>query len=41
MSKGIEKLIGVSVAKIRKGRELTQAQLAEMIDTTVETIKKT
>lgn len=40
MSKGVEKLIGISIAKIRKDRELTQAQLAEMIDTTVETISR-
>ncbi len=40
MSKGVEKLIGISIAKIREDRELTQAQLAEMIDTTVETISR-
>jgi transcriptional regulator with XRE-family HTH domain len=40
MSEGIEKLIGHSIARIRKDRELTQAQLAEMIDTTVETISR-
>ncbi|MBM4141657.1 MAG: helix-turn-helix transcriptional regulator [Nitrospira sp.] len=40
MSKGVEKLVGVSIARIRKDRELTQAQLAEMIDTTVETISR-
>src|SRR4030042_4777169 len=40
MSEGVEKLIGLSIAKIRKDRELTQAQLAEMIDTTVETISR-
>jgi len=40
MSKGVEKLIGISIARIRKDRELTQAQLAEMIDTTVETISR-
>lgn len=39
-SEGIEKLIGLSIAKIRKDRELTQAQLAEMIDTTVETVSR-
>ncbi len=40
MSKGVEKLTGISIAKIRKDRELTQAQLAEMIDTTVETVSR-
>lgn len=40
MSKGVEKLVGVSIARIRKDRELTQAQLAEIIDTTVETISR-
>lgn len=39
-SEGIEKLIGLSIAKIRKDRELTQAQLAEMIDITVETVSR-
>ena len=36
----VEKLIGSSIARIRKDRELTQAQLAEIIDTTVETISR-
>jgi len=40
MPEGVEKLIGISIARIRKDRELTQAQLAEMIDTTVETISR-
>lgn len=40
MTKGVEKLIGISIARIRKDRELTQAQLAEIIDTTVETISR-
>jgi len=40
MLEGVEKLIGISIARIRKDRELTQAQLAEMIDTTVETISR-
>lgn len=40
MSEGIEKVIGVRIAKIRKDRELTQAKLAEMVDTTVETISR-
>ena len=40
MTKGIEKQVGVSIAKARKDRELTQAQLAEMIDTTVETVSR-
>jgi len=39
-SDSVEKLIGSSIARIRKDRELTQAQLAEMIDTTVETISR-
>jgi len=40
MSKSIEKLIGISIARTRKDRELTQAQLSEMIDTTVETVSR-
>lgn len=37
---GVEKLIGLNIARIRKDRDLTQAQLAELIDTTVETISR-
>ncbi len=40
MSGDIEKLIGCRIAQLRKDRELTQAQLAEMIDTAVETISR-
>ncbi len=40
MSKGIEKFIGSSIARVRKDREMTQAQLAELIDTAVETISR-
>ncbi len=40
MSGDIEKLIGHRIAGLRKERELTQAQLAEMIDTAVETISR-
>jgi len=40
MTKCIEKQIGISIARARKDRELTQAQLAEMIDTTVETVSR-
>lgn len=40
MPKDIEKFIGLSIARVRKDREMTQAQLAEMIDTTVETISR-
>ena len=40
ISDSVEKLIGSSIARIRKDRELTQAQLAEIIDTTVETISR-
>jgi len=39
-AEGFEKLIGANIAGIRKHRELTQAQLAEMIDTTIETISR-
>jgi len=38
--KSITKLIGSNIAVIRKDRELTQAQLAEMIDAAVETISR-
>jgi transcriptional regulator with XRE-family HTH domain len=40
MSGNIEKLIGRRIAQLRKDRELTQAQLAETIDTAVETISR-
>lgn len=40
MSKNVEKLIGEQIAKIRKERELTQSQLAEMIDVSTETISR-
>ena len=39
MSK-VEKLIGSQIANIRKEREITQAELAEKIDVTVETISR-
>ena len=39
-SENLGKLIGASIARLRKDREMTQAQLAEMIDTTVETISR-
>lgn len=39
-SESLGKLIGANIARIRKDRELTQSQLAEMIDTTVETISR-
>jgi transcriptional regulator with XRE-family HTH domain len=35
-----EKLIGSHIARFRKERELTQAELAEKIDVTVETISR-
>jgi transcriptional regulator with XRE-family HTH domain len=40
MSTKVEKLIGSQIARIRKEREITQAELAEMIDVTVETISR-
>lgn len=40
MSTKAEKLIGSQIAKIRKEREMTQAELAERIDVTVETISR-
>ncbi|RJQ41882.1 MAG: XRE family transcriptional regulator [Nitrospiraceae bacterium] len=39
-SKKVGKLIGAQIARIRKEREITQAQLAETIDVTVETISR-
>ncbi len=40
MSIKVEKLIGSQIARVRKERELTQANLAEKIDVTVETISR-
>jgi transcriptional regulator with XRE-family HTH domain len=40
MSTKVEKLIGSQIARIRKEREITQAELAETIDVTVETISR-
>jgi len=40
MPEGLEKYIGANVAKARKERELTQAQLAETVNTTIETISR-
>lgn len=40
MSNSVEKLIGEQIAKIRKERELTQSQLAELIDVSTETISR-
>lgn len=40
MSKVVEKLIGGQIAKLRKDRELTQGQLAELVDVSTETISR-
>lgn len=40
MQDNLEKVIGRHIAKIRKGRQLSQAQLAEMIDVAPETISR-
>ena len=40
MSSHIEKQIGSHIAKIRKERGLTQSELAELIDVTIETISR-
>lgn len=40
MSSDIEKLLGSHIAKIRKGRGLTQSELAELIDVSIETISR-
>jgi transcriptional regulator with XRE-family HTH domain len=40
MPKDIEKLIGAQVARIRKEREFTQEQLAELVDVATETISR-
>lgn len=40
MSKNVEKLIGEQIARLRKERELTQSQLAELIDVSTETISR-
>ncbi len=40
MSTNIEKLIGAHLARIRKDRGLTQSELAELIDVTIETISR-
>ena len=40
MSNKINELIGKRVAKIRKERELKQAELAELIDVTIETVSR-
>jgi len=40
MSANIEKQIGAHLAKIRKERGLTQSELAELIDVTIETISR-
>jgi transcriptional regulator with XRE-family HTH domain len=40
MSKDVEKLIGGQIARLRKERELTQGQLAELVDVSTETISR-
>ncbi len=40
MTKSVEKLIGVQIAKIRNDREITQERLAELINVTPETISR-
>ncbi len=40
MSEDLKKFIGLRIARIRKDRELTQARLAEVIDTSVETVSR-
>jgi len=40
MPKKIEKLIGEQVAKIRREREITQEQLAELVGVATETISR-
>jgi len=40
MSSRIEKQIGVHIAKLRIDRGLTQSELAELIDVTIETVSR-
>lgn len=40
MSNNVEKLIGEQIARLRKERELTQSQLAELVDVSTETISR-
>lgn len=40
MSKDVEKIIGGQIARLRKERELTQGQLAELVDVSTETISR-
>ena len=40
MTKSVEKLIGVQIAKTRNDREITQERLAELIKVTTETISR-
>lgn len=40
MQDDIERLIGKQIAKMRKERSLTQAQLAELVDVAFETISR-
>lgn len=40
MSNSVEKLIGARIARIRKEREITQEQLAELVDVATETISR-
>ncbi|MEW6213997.1 MAG: helix-turn-helix transcriptional regulator [Nitrospirota bacterium] len=40
MPANIEKQLGAQLAKIRKERGLTQSELAELIDVTIETISR-
>lgn len=40
MPTGVERLVGRQVARIRRERDLTQAQLAELVDVATETISR-
>ncbi|MBW1692526.1 MAG: helix-turn-helix transcriptional regulator [Deltaproteobacteria bacterium] len=40
MSNSVEKLIGARIARMRKEREITQEQLAELVDVATETISR-
>lgn len=40
MSEKVEKVIGIQIAKLRKNRGITQAELAELINVSIETVSR-